>query len=202
MSYLRILCFFILFSLFNSLNAQTNTKQLLENLKVYTSINEAIKSPDSVFRLNLSKNKLKKVPSEVFLFRNLRELNLSKNKITEIPAGIENLTELIVLNLSRNYLALLPSEIGALNKLVLIDASQNYISKLPAEIGNLSRLEEFILWQNEIVVLPPEISKLTKLKKLDMRLIYMNDKRKNAIVSLLPNTELFFSHSCNCNTPD
>ncbi|MEI8202440.1 MAG: leucine-rich repeat domain-containing protein [Bacteroidota bacterium] len=182
--------------------AQTSVKKELEQYKVFTSLNEALLSPDSVFRLSLTKNKLRKVPADVFRFRNLKELNLSKNKLQEIPPGIENLPNLISLNLSKNYLPSLPPEIGSLGNLILLDVSQNYINKLPPEIGKLSKLEEFLLWQNEIVVLPPEISKLKQLRKLDMRLIYMNDKRKKTIENLLPNTELFFSNSCNCNTPD
>ena len=202
MSRLIIFSCFIFFPWAWSIQAQNPTKKELENYKVFTSLSEALQTPDSVFRLNLAKNKLKKFPPDIFRFRNLKELNLSKNKIQEIPAGIENLSELMVLNLAKNYLSSLPPEFGSLTNLVLLDLSQNYITKLPSEIGKLTKLEEFILWQNEIVVLPSEISKLKKLKKRDMRLIYMNDKRKDAIIGLLPNNELFFSHSCNCNTPD
>ncbi len=196
----RILFFLVCFCQVSF--SQTQVKQELQKYKEFTSINEALKTPDSVYRLNLSKNKLKKIPSDVFRFRNLKELNLRKNKITEVPAGIENLPNLVYLNVSKNWLSTLPPEIGTLNQLVLLDVSQNYINKLPPEFGNLSKLEEFILWENEIVILPPEISKLKNLKRVDMRIIYMNDKRKEAIIKLLPKVELFFSNSCNCNTPE
>jgi len=62
----------------------------LNHQKVWKSLSEALQKPDSVFRLDLSKHKLKEVPPEVFQLTELRELNLSRNHLTEIPENITN----------------------------------------------------------------------------------------------------------------
>lgn len=197
-----LICLYIVFSLNHESKAQKNNSKEFEQYKVFNSLEEALKQPDSVFRLNLSKKRLKKFPEEICRFYNLKELVLRRNKIAEIPSCIGLLKNLVSLDMGKNKLIYLPKTIGSLKKLKYFDLSQNYINQLPPEIGDLEMLEEFQLWQNEIIILPFEISKLCNLRFLDMRLIYMNDRRKDAIVKLLPHTEIYFSHSCNCNSKD
>src|SRR5947207_2318543 len=48
----------------------------LENETLYTNLKKALEEPEKVIRLKLSKEKLKAVPPEVFLFPNLKELEL------------------------------------------------------------------------------------------------------------------------------
>ena len=53
---------------------------------MFHGLEEALQVPaDSVYRLDLSKNKLTDVPKEILKFKNLQELDLSKNKITALP---------------------------------------------------------------------------------------------------------------------
>ena len=66
------------------------------------------------------------------------------------------------------------------------------------EIGNLESLENLDLWSNEIDQFPESISQLHKLKRLDMRVININDAAQQNIKNLLPETEIFFSGGCNC----
>src|SRR4051812_46486990 len=60
----------------------------LDTLSGFTSLEEALKHPEEVIKLELRKKKLKAFPPEIFQFTNLQYLDLSKNNITEIPAGI------------------------------------------------------------------------------------------------------------------
>ena len=67
---------------------------LLNQQKVFTDLQEALRQPDSVFRLDLSRDRLKEFPLEILQLKQLRELNLSHNKIVQLPETISMLTNL------------------------------------------------------------------------------------------------------------
>lgn len=172
----------------DSLNAQ----------KVYTNMEEALKHPDSVFRLDLSKKKLKEFPVEVLQLKELRELNLGRNSIEQIPDLIYQLANLQRLYLNNNKLKELPPRIGTLKNLQLLQLDRNLIESLPPEIGLLNNLEVLSLWDNELGDIPDEIKNLGSLKKFELRGILFNDDEQKRIHDLLPYTTIYFSPSCNC----
>ena len=181
-------------------NAQLLSERQLDKEAVITSLTEALKNPEKVYRLDLSKQKLRNLPSSLFTLYNLQELNLGKNKLQSIPPEIGNLTNLQKLDVSRNNLSELPSTIGNLTNLTELIANKNYIYKLPPEIGNLVNLEKLDLWSNIIDTFPTEISKLKdNLKELDLRVVLINEEKQQVIADLLPDTKIFFSKSCNCH---
>jgi Leucine-rich repeat (LRR) protein len=187
--------------LFNCLltQAQNSMKGLSESdLKIYTSLEEALLNPDSVRYLSLKHKKLKKLPAEVFEFKNLEVLDVSKNKLDEIPEEILKLSKLREISVANNNLTTLPIQIGNLIGLRKIIAYQNNIALLPTTIGNLVNLELLDLWSNEIEVFPPEIIALKKLQFVDLRGIMLTDEQKANIKSLLPNADVQFSMGCNC----
>jgi Leucine-rich repeat (LRR) protein len=194
--------FFIPLFLFLGLqsSAQLLDSTALSQETEYTSLSEALKNPDQVYRLNLRKKKLKIFPQEILTLKNLQELDLGRNKIKEIPAGIGQLTHLELFNVSKNRLDTLPPELGKLVNLKKLVLNQNTIAHLPSEIGNLKKLTVLDLWGNEIQHLPPEIAKLKNtLKLVDLRVISIKEDLQEEMVTLLPNTKFFFSMSCNCN---
>ena len=69
---------------------------------------------------------------------------------------------------------------------------------IPSEIKRIKSLKKLDLWSNELSEIPNEISELTNLKELDLRVIQFSDKDIERIISLLPNTKIYFSNSCNC----
>jgi Leucine-rich repeat (LRR) protein len=165
---------------------------------IYRSMASALEKPDKVFRLNLSKKQLKEFPIEIFQFTNLQELDLSKNKIKEVPKEIGTLINLKRLNISFNKLEALPNEIGNLINLVYLGLNRNIIAELPLSIGNLENLEVLELWDNELYSIPDEIGNLKKLKMLELRGILFSDEEGARIDSLLPNTKVMMSPTCNC----
>jgi Leucine-rich repeat (LRR) protein len=167
---------------------------------IYKNLNEALEHPDKVYRLDLSKKKLKVFPMEILQFKNLQELNLSKNKLDFIPEQIGILTHLQILNLSGNRLQELPDSIGELINLKKLVVSRNLLRALPKRIGDLQNLEILDLWQNDLSVFPEEMSKMKKLRWMDLRVILLNDEDQERIRNLLPNTKIFFSPSCKCVT--
>ena len=192
-----IIISFVLYS--TSVNAQLYKLSELDTIKEFQSIEDALKNPDAVIRLNLKGEKLKTVPKDIFLFKNLQELNLKKTRIDILPKEIGELKNLQILNISKNQLITLPAEIGELINLKILRASENELEYLPIEIGKLVELRFMDIWSNNLSGLPDEISNLKKLKKIDMRVIQYNERDQTEMKELLPNTEILFSKSCNCD---
>jgi Leucine-rich repeat (LRR) protein len=195
----RILFFLFLFAGFEC-HAQLLDSAALANEPEYMDIATALKNPEKVYKLNLHKKKLTKIPNEVFTFTNLQELYLSKNKLTKIPEEIGKLTKLQVLDVSANNIDTVPKEIGKLINIKKMILNQNNISWLPSDIGNLTKMIFLDMWGNNIQELPKEISKLQNtLKVLDLRVISIKDPKQEIIEKQLPNTKIFFSRACNCD---
>lgn len=179
-------------------NAQTFTRyQDTLNLDEYTNLEEAMKEPDKVRRLVLKNKKLKEIPAEIFLFKNLVELDLRGNKIKSIPPAIANLTKLRYLNLSRNDIDSIPAAFGELKSLVYVELGQNAISYIAPQFKQLTSLEYISLWENELTYIP-ECSNLN-IKELDLRSIIITASQREQIKDALPEkTIIYFSPDCNC----
>jgi Leucine-rich repeat (LRR) protein len=170
----------------------------LKQAKTFFNLEEARSQPDSVLKLSLRGKKLKEIPPEVFTFPNLQVLNLSKNNIKEIPSDISKLKALQELDLSNNKLTNLPAQIGELSNLSKLKLNRNEITSLPAEISALINLEVLEMWDNELDTVPDEIKNLAHLKVFELRGILFSDEEQTRIHSLLPETKIYFSPSCNC----
>ena len=120
------------------------------------------------FSLNLSKQGLTEIPSDVFSKKHLKVLKLFGNNLAEISSRIGELDQLEELYIGKNNLSFLPPEIGKLKKLKILSVQYNKLQTLPAEIGDLENLEQLWLNQNQLKALPPEIGKLKKLVKLQI----------------------------------
>jgi Leucine-rich repeat (LRR) protein len=189
----------LFFCLLCGLNAQIIDSVTLQKQKLFTSLDDAIANPSVVFRLNLSKQHLENIPESVFTLTNLQELDISDNNIEYIPSGIEKLRNLQTIDISNNKLKTLPAEIGNLINLKYLLLNRNHIEILPDEISKLVSLTKLDLWGNRIIQLPSQISLLRKsLKELDMRAITIKSEYRNAILDLLPETDIYFT-GCNCN---
>jgi Leucine-rich repeat (LRR) protein len=166
--------------------------------RVFHNLNEALSQPDSVYILDLSRDKLTRFPEEVFKLKNLRILDLSHNRIKELPSSLAPLIHLNGLDLSNNKIRVLPPSIGDLQDLVSLQLNRNVIDTIPAEIGKLKNLEVLELWDNEIHYVPEEMKGLYSLKVLELRGILFNEEEQQRIKSLLPEANIYLSPSCNC----
>ena len=72
---------------------------------------EAFSSLEADLRIFLANNSLRRLPSILFDFDNLRVLSLRHNDLTEIPSAIGRLTKLESLNVSNNQLRHFPYEV-------------------------------------------------------------------------------------------
>ena len=170
----------------------------LDTLMPYTSIDEALKNPELVIKLELRKKKLKVFPHEIFKFTNLQYLDLGKNSIKEIPAEIGQLHDLQYLAISKNDLKNLPPQIGDLSNLYYLNVNQNNLVALPWQMGNLKNLRNIDLWSNNIEKFPSELRGLKSLEVMDLRVILIPDDEQARLKEMLPQAKLYFSPYCKC----
>lgn len=182
-----------------SVKAQLLDSIAIDTVPTYTLERALKQDPLKVYKLNLKKLKLTEIPEEVYQFKNLNVLNLSKNKLKEFPVRIGEFSYLQELNISDNKIEIITKELGLLLHLKKLEANQNGLVSIPSEIKFLKKLEYMDLWGNDIGALPYEIAELQNtLKEIDMRVILMSKAEHEKIKSLLPNTKIKFSKSCNC----
>ena len=181
-------------------NAQLLSSAELAQQKVFTSLEEALREPDKVFRLTLKRlKKTDSLPDEIFLLKNLQELTVISSKLQVINRDIEKLPYLQYLNLDHNRLVKLPDELTGLVHLKKLVICRNMIYKLPETIGNMTVLREIVAWGNDLYSLPESITALSEtLKILDLRQIAFHKAEIEKIESQLPKTEILYTNLCDC----
>ncbi|WP_405717822.1 leucine-rich repeat domain-containing protein [Streptomyces sp. NBC_01537] len=118
--------------------------------------------------LDLSDRKLRRLPQQLYAFRNLRVLSLAGNDaIGSLDERIGELTALEELNLAKTRLTALPEAIGRLNNLRVLDISGNNFTALPGQLGDLPRLEVLRAARLTCPV-PDAIARLSTLRELDL----------------------------------
>lgn len=191
--------FFALMFLFSIRgNAQLLDSLGLDTMRAVLSIEEGLKNPDAVIKLELRKQKLNDFPMEILQFKNLQYLDLSKNRIKEIPEAIDTLKYLQVFIMSKNKLEYLPKEIGNLSNLKYLNLNQNELYSLPAQMGKLDQLISLDLWSNNIDTFPEELIYMRSLKELDLRVILISDNEQERLREMFPKANIYFSKNCNC----
>ncbi|MDQ3047461.1 MAG: leucine-rich repeat domain-containing protein [Bacteroidota bacterium] len=170
----------------------------LDTLRSFTSLEEALKNPDKVIKLELRRKKYKTFPKEIFKFRNLQYLDLSKNSIAEIPPEIEQLKDLQYFSISKNGLEEFPAQMGELSNLYYLNANQNNLTGIPVSFGKLSKLKNLDLWSNNIERFPEELKYMKSLMVMDLRVILIPDAEQDRIQAMLPHTKVYFSPYCKC----
>ena len=181
-------------------SSQVLSEQELDTCYIYTTIEKASKIPEAVYVLDLTKSKLKAFPLEILKFKNLNILKLGKNKISSVPEGISQLLFLQELDLGKNKLDAFPGGIVELVNLKQLVLNQNYIEGIPYMIKNLQKLEYLDMWSNNLNSFPESLNELKKLQELDLRVIQFTKDEKDRITTLLPDTKIHFSSSCNCGS--
>jgi Leucine-rich repeat (LRR) protein len=166
--------------------------------KLYTSLEDALSvSPDSVYRLDLSKKKYTELPDEIFQFNNLRELYLSKNKLDSLPANFF-FKDLRILDLSKNKFETFPTAICNNQSLRNLFMGKNKMKEIPECIGNLHDLIILDIWFNPIDDLPLSMTKLRNLRSLDLSGLNFTKDFQKKWTELLPWVKIEFEAACDC----
>lgn len=169
-----------------------------QDVPVYTSLKEALKNPLAVRRLSLVKQKLTKIPPELFELENLEELDLSRNQLCEVPPHIGQLEKLRVLKLYKNRIELLPDEIGRLHRLEYLDVSRNPLLRLPETLGQCRALRQILAWDTNLTTLPASLNELENLQEVDLRVILFSREDMQKLSEGFPKFKIHFSGECHC----
>lgn len=134
--------------------------------KVYDSFEEAFKEPLKVYILDVSKQKLTKIPENIDQLTNLQKLLLSENKIKKLPANFVKLKNLQHFEIPKNKLKKLPEGFENLQNLRYLDLANNKFKHIPATVFQLQKLEIFYFFGNKERIISSNITQLQKLKTL------------------------------------
>jgi len=122
----------------------------LDKKVVYSSLSEALKHPENVYRLDLSGKNIKSVSPDLLRLTNLQELDLSNNVFLEIPYAVCGLLKLQRLNMEKNNLTGISHLIGNLRNLKVLNLDNNHIKVFPNDFSKLTQIREFTCDVHEI----------------------------------------------------
>ena len=147
--------------------------------------------------LNLSRQSLKLLPSEVAEQTCIKTINLNRNHIAEFPMALFDIDKLRKIDLSENQLTAFPS-LEKESSLISLKLTGNNISSVSsADLLKFKNLEHLYFKENEnLKDLPKEITQLTKLKNLDLRktALAQDYGKIQKLQKAMPNTNvLYFS---------
>jgi len=140
--------------------------QELYEIKTYRSMEEALESPDSVYKLLIFNQNLESVPVKVSKFHYLNVLELTRNQLTTLPLYIGDMLYLQDLYLGFNNFSKVPDCIYRLPNLKRFIIENNKLSDIPAGLTEMQNLEELHLSQNNIEEIPEELYGMRSLKVL------------------------------------
>lgn len=138
----------------------------------FTSVKEALKNPEKVFRLDLSNQEVNLSNEEWSTFVNLESLKLKNDHLKEIPLGITNLKSLKSIDLSGNDFKTLPTEFSNLlnlEELLLNDEKNIDLPKSLSVLAKLPKLKSLHLENDNLSSLPAELLLFEKLELLNLR---------------------------------
>jgi Leucine-rich repeat (LRR) protein len=153
---------------------------------------------DSVYSLDLRREKLYAIPAIVFELPNLRQLNLSKNKLEMLGDSITLLKKLNRLDLSHNKFKAIPYAIFRLENLTHLSLGMNQIERIPDEIAYLTQLESLDLYDNAITYFSPSLKMLATLKKLDIQGVMYGHVMHAKLVEDFKHCILLIDPPCSC----
>ena len=166
-------------TVFKNVTAPTAAPALLNatalaNAVEYTSLTEALRQPERVYKLNLRAQGLTTVSRAILHLKNLQGLDLGYNPISYLLDEITQLPNLQSLNLSCCGLTELPETLMNLLPLQELDLrggmdcefKNSPSPQMLAVIGRLKNLQKLYLGFLELEQFPRELSELSNLQEL------------------------------------
>ncbi|XP_055627557.1 E3 ubiquitin-protein ligase LRSAM1-like [Toxorhynchites rutilus septentrionalis] len=117
----------------------------------------ALENLQLLITLDLSNNRFKKLPDEIYKLENLRELFLSNNSIENLPKTINRLRHLELLDVSVNNLTTLEQLTFMTNLRILYICGNARLTRLPNLLATCDNLVDIILDPDSIIDPPADV---------------------------------------------
>lgn len=130
--------------------------------------NRLVKVPDGWFAsktlggCRISNNRLERLPDGLAQCRGLQSLDVSTNGMKRFDAG--EWPDLVQLSMDENRLTELPLEIGNFRKMKYLHLAGNHLTKLPDSMAAMTELVELRLSFNDLKSVPEFLAKLQHLR--------------------------------------
>ncbi|KAE8300046.1 Volume-regulated anion channel subunit LRRC8E Leucine-rich repeat-containing protein 8E [Larimichthys crocea] len=119
--------------------------------------------------LRLWHNRITYIPDHMSKLHSLETLDVSWNKIRKLPSRMFYCTKLRHLDVSHNQLTSISSEVGILQGLQFFSAAFNTLETLPEELFSCKRLKTLLLGNNCLPALSSRVSNLAQLVRLEIK---------------------------------
>lgn len=119
--------------------------------------------------LRLWHNKITYLPEHISKLHSLEMLDVSWNKLRKLPSRLFYCTKLRHLDVSHNQLTSLPPEVGILQGLQFFSAAFNSLEMLPEELFSCKRLKTLVLGNNCLSSLSSRVANLAQLVRLEVK---------------------------------
>lgn len=115
-------------------------------------------------RLNLSDNSIAELGTEIESWSKLEVLNICRNRVSTLPSQLCRLEHVRRLMLNENHLSFegVPSGIGKLGRLEVFSAAYNKLEMIPEGLCRCPNLKRLLLNSNCLVTLPEAIHFITE----------------------------------------
>ncbi|MEL7145455.1 MAG: TonB family protein [Bacteroidota bacterium] len=179
----------IAFKLENREIEELNAAPEEEYIPPAKSVREAIDHPDNE-QLSLEFQDLITLDPDITKASQLIYLNLSGNKLQKLPEDIGNLQQLEELFITYNQLRTLPASFSRLESLRTLYLDRNQISDFPLEILELPLLETLDLSFTNIKLIPMQVADMPNLKIIYARGTGISRAQIEAIRKINPQLEI------------
>lgn len=179
---------------------------LWKNAPVFSNLDEALTAHAAgfpVLRLDLSRQKLRVVPSELAQLSELKQLILNRTKIDALPSALVALKELEYFSADMNQITDFPEVILEWNQLRYLSLGDNLIDSIPLNIDVLERMKTLNLWSNLIAFFPASLADLQALSTLDLTNNDMTAEEQYQLKTWMRlSVDLLLSAPCRCEFED
>ena len=179
---------------------------LWKNAPVFSSLDEALTANSAgvpVLRLDLSRQKIRVVPSELAQLSELKQLILDRTKIDALPSALSALKDLEYFSADRNQMTAFPEVILEWKQLRYLSLGDNLIDSIPLNIDVLDRMQTLNLWSNLIAFFPASLGDLQALSSLDLTNNDMTAEEQYQLKTWMKSSiDLLLSAPCRCEFDD
>lgn len=173
-----------------------------ESTPVFTSVEQAQTAREAgipIYRIDLTKQRLRTFPEELANWTELREVVLDRNKLTSIDTDLSGWQFLERFSAQSNDLAAFPATVTAWTALRTLELGDNTIDSIPLDIDRLVELRQLSLWSNVIAHYPASLGDLKHLEMLDLQYNDMTLDEQELLKSWLPlSVTTNLSAPCRC----